>query len=454
MRAGLGAARRSARLMKRRHGRWKEARRRWRHSLKWRLVTLFLLLALATSGVFMFGTQRALRAGWQGWVQPIVADYADRLVAEIGAPPDAVRAAAIAARLPVTIRIDGPLLHYDSHPHDEEASAHEHRFGPSQWSLVRHSADGHRIAFGLAAPPPQAQPRLFGWFTLAALLLLTALAYAYVRHLLKPLEAIGAGVARFGRGEFAQPIASRHDDELGDLAERINRMAASLRGMLDAKRALLLAISHELRSPLTRARLNAELVGEGEHRDALLRDLGEMRDLITDLLESERLAAGHAALQTERVDVAALVREVAASNGFAARALRLDLDDEAGRVHADPARLRLLLRNLIANALRHSPASAEPPEVFLARGADGGLELGVRDHGPGVADEQLPQLAEPFFRADSARTRGAGGVGLGLYLCRLVAQAHGGELRIANAAPGLRVVMRWWPPAVDTLSAG
>ena len=81
-------------------------------------------------------------------------------------------------------------------------------------------------------------------------------------------------------------------------------MANSLQGMLDAKRALLLAISHELRSPLTRARVNAELVGEGEHRDALLRDLSEMRDLITDLLESERLATGHSALQTERVDLA------------------------------------------------------------------------------------------------------------------------------------------------------
>ena len=83
--------------------------------------------------------------------------------------------------------------------------------------------------------------------------------------------------------------------------------------MLDAKRALLLAISHELRSPLTRARLNAELVAEGETRDALLRDLGEMRDLITDLLESERLAAGHAALQREPVDLTALVRELVAA---------------------------------------------------------------------------------------------------------------------------------------------
>ena len=281
----------------RRPGRWHAAHRRWRHSLKWRLVTLFLLLALASTAVFMFGTQRALQSGWQGWVKPIVADYADKLVTEIGSPPDPARAAAIAARLPLTIRIEGAQVQYDSHPRDEALRAR--RFDPSHWGLVRESADGHRIAFGLAGPSPEARPRVFGWVTLAGLLLLTALAYAYVRRLLRPLEAIGEGVARFGAGEFGQPIVVRRHDELGELAERINRMAGSLHGMLDAKRALLLAISHELRSPLTRARVNAELVGEGEHRDALLRDLGEMRDLITDLLESERLAAGHAALQTE-----------------------------------------------------------------------------------------------------------------------------------------------------------
>ena len=112
-------------------------------------------------------------------------------------------------------------------------------------------------------------------------------------------------------------------------------------------------------------------------------------------------------------------------------------------MQADPTRLRLLLRNLIDNALRHSAGASEAPTVFLARGDQGEYTLGVRDHGPGVTDEQLQRLAEPFYRADSARTRSAGGVGLGLTLCRLVAQAHGGVLLIERAQPGLRVTMRW-----------
>jgi signal transduction histidine kinase len=428
--------------------RWKTARHRWRHSLKWRLVTLFLLLALATSAVFLFGMQRVLQGGWQGYARPLVADYVDKLAAEIGSPPDEARAKAIVARLPVSIRIDGPRLRYDSHP---DYPSHkrwgrnndsERDFGSEGWGLVRSTADGHRIRFGLAGPLPDARPRTFGWITLALLLLLTTLAYAAVRRMLRPLDDIGAGVARFGSGDFEPPIPVRRRDELGDLAERINRMAQSLHGKLDAKRALLLAISHELRSPLTRARVNAELVEESEHRSALLRDLGQMRDLITELLESERLASGHVALHTEAVDLPALVRELMATQ-FADAGLTLQLDESLGLVHVDPMRVRLLLRNLIDNALRHSAGAQAPPVVSVASNAEGQLHLSVRDFGPGVAEEHLAHLAEPFYRADSARQRATGGFGLGLYLCLLVAQAHGGELQIRRAEPGLEIAAAW-----------
>jgi signal transduction histidine kinase len=436
-----------------RWGHWHSARHRWRHSLKWRLVTLFLLLALATTAVFLFGMQRVLQGGWQGYAKPLVADYVDKLAAEIGSPPSEERARAIVARLPVSIRIDGPQLHYDSHPdypshkrwNKNNADDVERDLGSEGWGLARTTADGHRIRFGLAGPLPSAGPRTFGWITLAALLLLTGLAFDFVRRLLRPLDEIGAGVARFGRGEFEPPIPLRRKDELGDLAERINRMAASLHGKLDAKRALLLAISHELRSPLTRARVNAELVPEGEHRSALLRDLGEMRDLITELLESERLASGHAALHTEPVDLAALVRELVATQ-FADAKLDLQLDENMGLVPADRMRVRLLLRNLIDNALRHSAGAPQPPVVTLARDAGGQLQLSVRDFGPGVAEEHLAHLAEPFYRADSARRRATGGFGLGLHLCQLVAQAHGGSLSLRRAEPGLEVTANWPMP--------
>ena len=429
-------------------------RARWRratHSLRARLVALFLLLALATAAVFLFGMQRWLQGGWQGWVQPLAADYVDRLAAEIGSPPDAARAQALAARLPIRVRIDGPRLQFDSHagrrlPYDDEdppATRRSDRSPPwAQW-LQRETADGHRIRFTLAAPLADVdRPRRLGWVTLTALLVLTGIAWAVVQRLLRPLQPIGDGVARFGRGDFSQPIALARDDELGQLADRIDGMARSLQGMLEHQRGLLLAISHELRSPLTRARLNAELVDEGPARDALLRDLAEMRDLIETLLESERIAAGARALQLEPVDLAALVHELVEAR-FAGRGIELALQPPPGPVMADAARLRLLLRNLLDNALRHGAGASWPPQVHLRPEPDGRWALGVRDHGPGLPPEQVAALGQPFHRPDSARTRAAGGVGLGLYLCRLVAQAHGGELRIRDAAPGLDVAMCW-----------
>ena len=108
----------------------------------------------------------------------------------------------------------------------------------------------------------------------------------------------------------------------------------------------------------------------------------------------------------------------------------------------DRTRMRLLLRNLIDNALRHSAQAPAPPVIELQAGASGGVCIRVRDFGPGVPEHQIGQLSKAFYRPDAARGRASGGVGLGLYLCKLVATAHGGELSIANAQPGLAVTVR------------
>ena len=442
------------------------------YSLRLRLVLVFLLLALAMAITFMGGVQKAIAIGWREAARPLLMDYVDRLVEEVGTPPSIERAQAIVKRLPIHMHIEGPVVKWDSHP-DQPRPEWMRRQGATdkRWLseadghklLQRVTADGHTIVFGLNAMTWDQKPRI-AWLTLTVLLLLTALAYAYVRYLLRPLDDIRRGAQRFGAGDFAQPIplrSTRRPDELGQLAATINTMGEDIHQMLEAKRALLLAMSHELRSPLTRARLNTELLPEGAdtqaQRDALLRDLGEMARLISDLLESERLAGRHAALYREPTDLAALAREVVEELSVrhaAAAHIRVVMDCEglAGNptedgtpshqpplLALDRSRVRLLLRNLLDNSLRHSDPAAPPPELHCILDAMDGVVLRVRDFGPGVADEHLGRLAEPFFRPDTARQRATGGVGLGLYLCRLVAQAHGGWLHIANAKPGLEV---------------
>lgn len=447
----------------------KRAKHRLARSIKLRMVLVFLLLAGAMTFVVITGAQKAFSMGWREAARPLLMDYVDRLASEItaGGAPSVVRAQAIAARLPLTVRIQGPQVRWDSHPDQEvpdwqrEGRAGESRIQRDDWGgskdwqrvLKRSTADGHSIEFGLNEEVFERRPRLIG-FALTALLLLTLLAWLYVRRLLKPLDAIGEGARRFGAGDFSQPIAARDrdgSDELGELAQTINTMGRDIQQMLDAKRALLLAISHELRSPLTRARLNTELLPEtaqvNPQREALLRDLQEMTGLISDLLESERLSARHAALQREPVALTSLAKEVIAellahqpARAHARPLITLLADPDLPNLALDPTRLRLLLRNLLDNALRHSVDAALPPELHLR--ADGqGIRVEVRDHGPGVPDKQIPHLAEPFFRPDSARTRAQGGVGLGLTLCKLVTQAHGGTFSVRNARPGLAVTV-------------
>ena len=508
-------------------------------SIKLRMVLVFLVLAAALMVVFIGAMRQVVATRWQLTAQPLLVDYVDRLAEEITVDgrPSVERARALAQRLPVTVRIEGPVIRWASHPqdpqhdwwregdgvredwpswdgpmsgperHDERGTGHHGaRVGdgrgwadePPGWQQIRQitersTPDGHRLVFGIdrhamLARHDGSDPLARG---LVALLLLTLLAWWYVRRTLRPLDAISAGARRFGQGHFDDPIPAawtRRHGELGELATTLNTMGEDIRQMLDAKRSLLLAISHEMRSPLTRARLHTELLSEDDpevrlQREALLRDLREMSALVEDLLESERLSGRHVALQRERLDLAVVARGVITElqTRHPGVEVALQVPTELPAQYLDATRLRLLLRNLLENAVRHAGNGRDPDKkgahgsplsdeggsatadtaashghtvaadmdavavVRIDREATGGCVIEVRDWGPGVPEEQLSKLAEPFQRPDAARSRHAGGVGLGLYLCRLVAQAHGGRLALENAHPGLRV--RVWLPS-------
>lgn len=421
--------------------------KRLRHRLGARMVLVFVLLAALSSLILIGGVRQLLDQGWRSWVQPLMSDYVDRVVQDLGSPPQIERARALTQRLPLEVSIRGPLVNWSSQQERADGVLPLPKFDPWQsrhnaWAeqLSRRSADGHEVRIGLSRVAWNQHPSSKAWWMLGGLLLVTALAYASVRWMLRPLQAMAQGAEAFGRGEFEHriPVTLRrhgHLDELGDLALRFNQMAADIQQMLDGKRALLLAISHELRSPLTRARLNAELVEPGPAQQALLNDLSVMGELISDLLESERLGAGHKALQLRAVDLNALAREVVGRQPIP---VELDLAKDLPRLHLDPMRVQLLLRNLLDNAARHHRPELGPLQLSTRR-SEQGIELHVRDWGLGVPPELLGQLGQPFYRTDAARSRSEGGAGLGLSLCRLIVQAHGGQLQFSNAEPGLRV---------------
>jgi len=312
------------------------------------------------------------------------------------------------------------------------------------WQRRRHSLSRElTLVFILLALATGLLARFVGtwpWLLVGGLAASLA-AYALVRHMLRPLWRLGLGVAAFGRGDLEHRIPVRRRDEIGALAARFNQMADDIVGMLDAKRGLLLAISHELRSPITRARLNVELLPEGPEQRALVQDLALMRDLIEALIERERLGAGHSALLLQDVDWPPCVEALIEKRFAAERAagdLLVNIEPGLPASLVDRMRMELLIGNLLDNALRHNERANGAVRLNLSR-AGQGVRIEVRDFGSGVPEESLAQMGEPFYRPDESRSRASGGVGLGLSLCKLIASAHGSELSIRNAGPGLEI---------------
>lgn len=262
---------------------------------------------------------------------------------------------------------------------------------------------------------------------LASIVLL--LNYFMVNKLLDPVRLLRKGAERIRLGDLSFRVKSNRQDELGELTDSINHMADSLQSMLEAKRQLLLAISHELRTPITKAKLRLEFMPGSDERDKLKEDIQEIELLITDLIEAERLNEEHAVLTAEPTPIVAFVEGVCDQFNNYPGKIELKLPAQDREIVIDNLRVRLLITNLVNNAIRHGQGN---PIVVRVSFNGQFTHLEVNDNGEGIGEEHLSQISEPFYRADSSRQRNTGGLGLGLYLCRLIAKAHGGELLIRS----------------------
>ena len=431
--------------------------RRLARSLSFRLLVIFLLLG----GLFVYGTLVAIRWVYnsddiRGLISGHLSLHVQYVREDIGSPPRIDRAVAITQRVPVDIRILGPDIDWASDPEFPRLS--ELTFGPSPafsddpgaWvdellgiefasqgdhNFLRMSS-GENGEYDIVVVTPRIADVRSGpdlsYIIVGMGLTFLLLGYAAVSWLFKPIRGIREGTEQIGRGNFEHRIESIRHDQLGDLAKDINKLADDVQSMLDAKRALLLGISHELRTPLSRLRLLIEFIDDEGKQQELKAEVVEMDKIIVSLLEAERLNSRHEPLSRSLVGVRALVDELI-EDFFGRDRDRIQLIDrsQGASANVDEARVSLLLKNLVSNALRYSPADSGPVELMIAtEGRE--LVLRVRDRGPGISSEQAEHIGEPFYRGDPSRTRDTGGTGLGLYLATLVARAHGGSLELVD----------------------
>lgn len=296
-----------------------------------------------------------------------------------------------------------------------------------------------------------------------ALLLSWAFGVYLAGSVTQGIRTLAAGARQMAEGDLGVRVHLPVDDEVGDLAQAFNQMATQVeaafqrqRELESARRDLMGAISHDLRTPLASLQAMVEALADGVVSDAattqrylrtMQAEIHHLNALINDLFELSQLDAGVLRLHLQPSKVEALLAATVAAAQMQAEQKALQLvsqsDVTLSPVMADPIRVQQVLTNLVQNAIRHTPDGGL---VRLeARDAGRMIEFSVVDTGEGIAERNLEHVFERFFRGDPARTRAPGGVGLGLAIARGLVEAHGGQIR-AESTLGRGTAFRFTLP--------
>jgi signal transduction histidine kinase len=296
--------------------------------------------------------------------------------------------------------------------------------------IAVHLHDGSWLNIVTPQRPPETmwRPHFYGPLAIG-LLVVIILSVLAVRRAVRPLRMLAAAAERLGRDVSTLPVPEGGTREMRTAAKAFNEMQTRLKRFVDDRTQMIAAISHDLRTPITRLRLRAEFVDDDEQRLKMLNDLEEMEAMITSTLAFARDDA-----EKERrgpVDLAALLAELAGD-------LEATYDGpESLYVHAGATSLKRAFTNLIDNARKYAGQS----RVILSE-TEAGVQLVVEDDGPGIPEPEMERVFAPFYRIEASRNRETGGAGLGLPVARSAIRAHGGDVTLSGGAHGgLRVTV-------------
>jgi two-component system OmpR family sensor kinase len=256
------------------------------------------------------------------------------------------------------------------------------------------------------------------------------------RQITRPLRALTSGARHLAKGELSHRVDVKSHDEIGELAESFNTMAASLEKGEQSRRQLTADIAHELRTPLTVIEGTVDGIIDGvfqpdtEHLNSIKDQTSILTRLISDLRDISLAESGQLKLNLVPTDMVALVRRSVLNNEVKAREKGVGIELEeavhAPEITVDSNRMEQVISNLLTNAIRHTPYGGN---IYVAvKSDDGKLVISVADTGEGITPEDLPHVFERFYRSGSSRSRKEGGTGLGLAIVQQMVLAHGGEI--------------------------
>ncbi len=289
--------------------------------------------------------------------------------------------------------------------------------------------DGRWARFDTELPtPPDTLPSRLVLSLAVLLLAMLALSWVAVRWVVRPLRVLAQAAQGLGEDIARPPLPETGPREVRQAAQAFNTMQQRLARFINERTRMLTALSHDLKTPLTRMRLRTELLDDEEARARFESDLQEMEAMVTQTLEFMRGLGGHEARAP--VDVNALLASLQADNETMGRPLQVEGRAAAPYVGV-PSLLRRALGNLIDNAMLHGGSA-----TVRVEDTPGSLLLHVLDTGPGIPPAELERVFEPFHRVEASRSRATGGTGLGLGITRSIARLHGGDVVLHNRPGG------------------
>lgn len=260
--------------------------------------------------------------------------------------------------------------------------------------------------------------------------LILIMSFLTIRWMMSPIKVLMNGVKQIAMGDLKYRIKTRQGGEFQVLGEAFNKMADGLEKMVVAKEQLLRDVSHELRSPLTRVGVAVDLLKDEAIKVSIKEDLKKMEELVSEILESYRLREGASSLKKSSTDLAELVAHVVEDYKDAAPGVIYEGVTNAS-VLIDPMQIERVLRNLIENAIKYTKPHSSATKVTLSKSGHNWL-LKVKDDGVGISEKDVAHIFEPFYRADTARSPGKSGFGLGLAIAKTIVEAHGGNLTVTS----------------------
>lgn len=373
------------------------------------------------------------------------------IVTEIGIPPDTVKAKQICEDLEIAMRFESPAMQWTSSEDvpripdiaSDPENRLEEKLGKDNNAIVHYKGKTYSVlrfpqGMFIIRPfdPDFFKPEKAVILLIIFISIIIILLYLLLRKIFNPLEKLSVAVKQIGDGNYNVKVPVERKDELGELARSINEMSEKISNSIKAKEQLLIDVSHELRSPLTRIKLGLEI---DSPKEKIEEDVYEMERMVTSLLENYRADSTLADLKTGPTELTSLLEDTVAEYTQQERIIYNKPAEEI-TVNSDFEKLQIVFRNLIDNGLKYSAGTVEisfkkhPGEVWIS----------FKDKGTGIAEEDLKYIFEPFYRSDRSRSRRTGGFGLGLSITKKIMDAHKAEIEIRSKVnQGTEIILKF-----------